>query len=250
MRGHELLAQSLKDAAPSVVPYLTAGYPDMATFVGYLRRLRSVSPAVEVGIPFSDPMADGTTIQDSSQQALAGGATLRGILEALGGFESDTPLVAMTYLNPLLAFGLDEVMAALAAVGVASLVIPDLPYEESTEVGEAAARYSVGLVQLVTPLTDGARLETLCSRSQGFVYAVTMTGTTGGAVADTTSVAAYLDKVRSYASVPVLAGFGIRDAQQVRRLAEHCDGVIVGSAIVEKISRGEDPVEFVEGLKA
>jgi tryptophan synthase alpha chain len=141
-------------------------------------------------------------------------------------------------------------MAALAAVGVASLVIPDLPYEESTEVGEAAARYSVGLVQLVTPLTDGARLETLCSRSQGFVYAVTMTGTTGGAVADTASVAAYLDKVRSYASVPVLAGFGIRDAQQVRRLAEHCDGVIVGSAIVEKISRGEDPVEFVEGLKA
>lgn len=250
MSGHEYLAQCLGDASPSVVPYLTAGYPNMETFAGHLKRLRVVSPAVEVGIPFSDPMADGTTIQESSQVALAGGVNLHRILEVLSNSEPGPPLIAMTYLNPLLAFGLDEVMSALAGVGVASLVIPDLPYEESTAVGAAAARFSVGLVQLVTPLTDTGRLEKLCTRSQGFVYAVTMAGTTGGAVVDPASVAAYLDKVRSYSSVPVLAGFGIRDASQVRQLTEHCEGVIVGSAIVEKISRGEDPVAFVESLKA
>lgn len=248
--GHQELSRSLAEAAPSVVPYLTAGFPDMDSFLGHLAGLASVAPAVEVGIPFSDPMADGATIQESSQVALASGATLRAILDQLSASEVNAPLVAMTYLNPLLAYGLGEVMARFAEVGVAALVIPDLPFEESSDVAAAAARHSVGLVQLVTPLTDSHRLETLCGVSEGFVYAVTMTGTTGSSVGDMGSVASYLDRVRSYSEVPVLAGFGIRNAAQVASLAGHCDGVIVGSAIVELIARGENPVPFVEGLRS
>ncbi len=247
---HQELSRRLAEAAPSVVPYLTAGFPDMERFLGHVMNLASVTPAIEVGIPFSDPMADGTTIQESSQAALASGVTLRRILDELERIEISTLLVAMTYLNPLLAFGIQEVMARFAEVGVAALVIPDLPFEESAEVASAAAASSVGLVQLVTPLTDADRLETLCRVSEGFVYAVTMTGTTGSSVGDIGSITSYLDRVRSHSTVPVLAGFGIRDAGQVASLAGHCDGVIVGSAIVELIARGEDPVPFVEGLKS
>ncbi|HEY5891542.1 MAG TPA: tryptophan synthase subunit alpha [Acidimicrobiia bacterium] len=246
---HLELSRRLEAAAPSVVPYLTAGFPDMPGFLGHLSSLAAIAPAIEVGIPFSDPMADGATIQESSQAALASGVTLRAILDELDRTEISTPLVAMTYLNPLLAFGLEEVMARFAGVGVAALVIPDLPYEESAEVAGAAGSESVGLVQLVTPITDADRLETLCRVSEGFVYAVTMTGTTGSSVGDLTDIGAYLDRVRSYSAVPVLAGFGIRQAAQVDLLTDHCDGVIVGSAIVELVARGEDPVPFVEGLK-
>jgi tryptophan synthase alpha chain len=232
-----------------VVPYLTAGYPDLDTFVKWLDALSEVGPAVEVGIPFSDPMADGATIQESSRLALAGGATLEKILVTLEAREStQTPLIVMSYLNPLLAFGVERLMPRLAASGVCALVIPDLPLEESGVVVGPTEKVGIGLVQLVTPLTDSDRLQVLCSGSQGFVYAVTMTGTTGGAVADSDAVGEYLDRVRSHSATPVLAGFGVRTREQVRALAPHCDGVIVGSAIVERISGGGSPVDLVEEL--
>jgi tryptophan synthase alpha chain len=154
----------------------------------------------------------------------------------------------MSYLNPLLAFGVERLMPRLAAAGVCALVIPDLPLEESGVVVGPTEKAGIGLVQLVTPLTDSDRLQVLCSGSQGFVYAVTMTGTTGGAVADSDAVGEYLDRVRSHSATPVLAGFGVRTREQVRALAPHCDGVIVGSAIVERISGGGSPVDLVEEL--
>lgn len=248
MSGHGELSAAISAAAPAVVPYLTAGYPDLSEFIAHLDGLSAVSPAIEVGIPFSDPMADGLTIQGSSRQALAGGATLKSILEVMGRRSSSIPLVVMSYLNPLWAFGLDDLMPRLADVGVAALVIPDLPFEESGPIAEAAASHSVGLVQLVTPLTDDARLEMLCARSQGFVYAVTMTGTTGSSQIDTAGIGAYLKRAKEASSVPVLAGFGVRTSEQVTELGAYCDGVIVGSALVETISSGGDPVAFVEGL--
>ncbi len=249
MTGVEELSAALREPGPAVVPYLTAGYPDMDSFVQWLEGLTEIAPAVEVGIPFSDPMADGASIQESSRLALAAGTTLEKVLAALEGRnQGSTPLIVMSYLNPLLYFGIERVMPRLAAAGVCALVIPDLPLEESDPVAGPAIDEGIGLVQMVTPLTDPDRLEVLCSRSQGFVYAVTMTGTTGGAVADSEAVGEYLGRVRSHADSPVLAGFGVRTRDQVRALAPHCDGVIVGSAIVEVIASGGSPVDFVEEL--
>lgn len=247
--SHDDLADAIQHASPAVIPYLTAGYPDMGGFVRWLDALSGVAPAIEVGIPFSDPMADGATIQESSRIALEAGATVRTILSTLEDRANhETPLIVMSYLNPLLAFGLPDLMARLSATGVAALVVPDLPFEESAPIRAIAAEFSIGVVQLVTPVTSADRLEKLAGASEGFTYAVTMTGTTGGEVAAGASVGDYLDQVRKYSRVPVVAGFGVRSSEHVANLAPHCDGVIVGSALVETISRGGNPVEFVTGL--
>jgi tryptophan synthase alpha chain len=222
----------------------------MERFVVALAEAAGVSEAVEIGIPFSDPMADGATIQESSRVALEGGATLHAVVEALeSATHPPVPLVVMSYLNPLMAFGYEELFPRLAASGVAALVVPDLPLEESDELKGAAALSGIGLVQLVTPVTDDERLRRLGAASEGFTYAVTMTGTTGGSASVGPEVGGYLDRVREAAATPVLAGFGVRSSDQVRSLVPHCDGVIVGSALVEVLARGDDPVAFLEGLR-
>lgn len=245
------LSESILRQSPAVIPYLTAGYPDMDRFAGHLDSLAGISPAIEVGIPFSDPMADGATIQDSSRMALQQGATLHRIIAALEGrAESQTPLIFMSYLNPLLAAGLDDLMPVLSSIGVAALVVPDLPFEESELVSAVASKHSIGVVQLVTPVTSVDRLEMVAGASQGFTYAVTMTGTTGGEATIDMATMDYLERLRRFSPVPVVAGFGVRSVVQVADLARHCDGVIVGSALVETITEGASPVEFVRSLAA
>jgi tryptophan synthase alpha chain len=222
----------------------------MTRFAEALVEVAAISEAVEIGIPFSDPMADGATIQESSRIALEGGATLRAVISALEALPPlQVPLVVMSYLNPLMAYGYQELFSRLARAGVAGLVVPDLPLEESEEVKSAAGTAGIGLVQLVTPMTDDDRLRRLGAASEGFTYAVTMTGTTGGSTSVGPEVGGYLDRVRRASPVPVLAGFGVRSADQVRSLVPHCAGVIVGSALVEVVSRGDDPVAFLEGLR-
>ena len=255
MSPHESIAVAIRQASsagrPAIVAYLTAGFPDRAGFAHHLEAIASVADVVEIGVPFSDPMADGLTIQRASQAALRGGFTLPWLLDELSGLERRpaAPLLLMSYLNPLLAFGLERLPEAAAGAGVAGFIIPDLPYEEATEVREALARVGVALVQLVTPVTPRERLRKLCAASQGFVYAVTMTGTTGKTVAVPDEVLAYLDRVREVSAVPVCAGFGIRNREQVARLTGHVDGVVVGSALVEVLERGQDPRAFLAALK-
>jgi tryptophan synthase alpha chain len=244
------LEQALGGDAPAIVPYLTAGYPTLARFADALREVAAVSEAVEIGIPFSDPMADGATIQESSRVALDRGATLEGLISTLEALAPlPCPLVVMSYLNPLMAFGYETLLPRLAGVGVAGLVVPDLPLDESGELRGVAARSGVGLVQLVTPVTEADRLRRLGEASEGFTYAVTMTGTTGGSAAVGSDVGGYLDRVRAASRAPVVAGFGVRTVDQVRALVPHCDGVIVGSALVEVLGRDDDPVEFLKGLR-
>jgi len=156
----------------------------------------------------------------------------------------------MSYLNPLLAYGLDRLPEAAARAGVAGFIIPDLPFEESAETRAALDRVGLALVQMVTPVTPAARLKMLCEASQGFVYAVTMTGTTGRQVAVPDEVLDYMDRVRAVSPVPVCAGFGIRSAEQVARMKGHVDGVVVGSALVEVLERREDPAAFLRALRA
>ena len=244
-------AASRSNGRPAVVAFATAGFPSRDGFVRNLQAIASQADVVEIGVPFSDPMADGATIQRASFAALKDGFTLPWLLEELGRMQPrpKAPLLLMSYLNPLLAYGLSRLPEAAAKAGVSGFIIPDLPYEESAEVRAALDRAGIALVQMVTPVTPEPRLRMLCEASQGFVYAVTMTGTTGKSVAVPDEVLDYMDRVRAVAHVPVCAGFGIRSREQVARMQGHVDGVVVGSALVEVLERREDPAAVLRTLK-
>ena len=237
-------------AAPALVAYLTAGFPSRERFRDHLRALADAADVVEVGVPFTDPMADGVTIQRASLAALAQGVSLAWILEEIAAVRTlAPPLLLMSYLNPLLAFGLPRLAEYAARAGVCGFIVPDLPLDESQDLRAALDEHQLALVQMVTPVTESQRLAQVCAASDGFVYAVTMTGTTGRNVAVPTGVLDYLDRVRAASPLPVCAGFGIRSRAQVERLAGHVDGVVVGSALVEVLERGEDPGQFLRALR-
>jgi len=235
---------------PALVGFLTAGFPSREHFVRNLAEVASACDVVEIGVPFSDPMADGSTIQRASFAALGNGVTLQWILDQLTACPTRTaPILLMSYLNPLLAFGLGRLPGAAAAAGVSGFIVPDLPFEESADLKSALDREGLALVQMVTPVTPPARLEMLCAAAQGFVYAVTMTGTTGKSAEVPDSVLEYMDRVKRCSRVPVCAGFGIRSRAQVDRFAPHVDGVVVGSALVEALERGDDAGAFLRSLR-
>ena len=254
MQAHERISAALNAATesgrPGLVPFITAGYPRADQFIDTLKAVASVGDVVELGIPFSDPMADGMTIQRSSFEALRQGVSLKWIFEQLDSASGqvDAPLVMMSYLNPLLAFGYDALAERALAAGVCGFIVPDLPFEESAEIRAALEAKGLGLIQLVTPATPEQRLRTLSDASRGFVYAVTITGITGGAAGLPTDLAAYLDKVSSLSSLPVCAGFGIRTPEDVAAVGKHAAGAIVGSALVEVLERGEDPQPYLRSL--
>jgi len=256
MKPHERISAAIGAATesgrPALVPFITAGYPAPGTFLETLRAVAEVGDVVELGIPFSDPMADGMTIQRSSFEALKNGVSLKWIfdqLDSLGG-ELETPLVMMSYLNPLLAFGYERLAERARDTGVCGFIVPDLPFEESADLRAALEAEGLGLIQLVTPATPRARLEMLCDASRGFVYAVTITGITGGGAGLPADLADYLDSVSSVSALPVCAGFGIRSAADVSAVGAHAAGAIVGSALVEVLERGDDPREFLGSLRS
>jgi tryptophan synthase alpha chain len=255
-KPRDTISNAIRHAAaqgrPAVVGFMTGGFPDRAGFRDNLTAIGGAADVVEIGVPFTDPMADGMTIQRASYAALQGGFTLPWLLAELEQMQPRprAPLVLMSYLNPLLAYGLDRLPEAAARAGVSGFIIPDLPYEESADMRTALDRVGLALVQMVTPVTPADRLKMLCEASQGFVYAVTMTGTTGRNVAVPDDVLDYMDRVRAVSPVPVCAGFGIRNAGQVARFKSHVDGVVVGSALVEVLERREDPAAFLRSLQA
>lgn len=236
---------------PAIVAYITAGFPKKDAFRALLARVGEAADVIEVGVPFTDPMADGTTIQRSSRAALAQGVSLKWILAELAtpGVKPSAPILLMSYLNPLLAFGLDKLPQAASEAGVAGFIIPDLPFEECDDMRRALDSKGIALVQFVTPVTPDARMKMLSEGTGGFVYAVTMTGTTGKNVAVPQDVLDYFARVKAVSPHPVCAGFGIRSHEQVARLAPYIDGAIVGSALVEVIERGEDPAAFLRALR-
>ena len=249
------LEQTIRDVAAqnrtAIVAFMTAGFPEAARFQEHLKAVASAADVVEIGVPFTDPMADGMTIQRSSQSALKQGVSLKWILQQLAAMPPiKTPLVLMSYLNPLLQYGYEALAKEAAAVGVCGFIVPDLPFDEGDELREALRREGLALVQMVTPVTTEGRLKQIATASDGFIYAVTMTGTTGKNVSVPADIIDYLTRVRAKAPVPVCAGFGIRSAEQVARLRGHVEGVVVGSALVEVLERGEDAREFLLGLQA
>jgi tryptophan synthase alpha chain len=239
-----------KGGRPALVAYITAGYPEPSEFLGVLRAVGRAADAVEIGVPFSDPMADGITIQRSSQHAIEHGVSLSWILDELArrDFELTSPVLLMSYLNPLLAFGYEALAQRAAEVGVSGFIVPDLPFEESAPFLATLEPHGLALVQMVTPATPPERLRRLCAASQGFVYAVTRTGVTGDSALPP-ETAQYLAAVKAVSALPVCAGFGVRRADQVALLGAHADGVIVGSALVEVLEHGADPAVFLRSLR-
>ena len=253
MPAHERLTAAIiaanEDDRPALVPFITAGYPEPGEFINTLKAIAEVGDVIEIGIPFSDPMADGMTIQRSSYVALREGVSLEWIfseLEMAGVL--GTPLVMMSYLNPLLAYGYKKLAEKARATGVCAFIVPDLPFEECAELRAALEAEGLGLIQLVTPATPRERLEMLCDASRGFVYAVTITGVTGGSTGLPDDLADYLDDVKAVSDLPVCAGFGIRDAEDVANVGKHASGAIVGSALVEVLEEGRNPRAFLRTL--
>jgi tryptophan synthase alpha chain len=246
-------------ALPGVIPYLTAGFPGLVDTVGLLLACqRAGSLAVEVGIPFSDPLADGPTIQRSGwralQQGMTAGLAIRQVAEARSAGLT-LPLAVMTYINPVLAMGAEAFASACAAAGVDGVIVPDLPADEAAVLAGTLGRHGLAHIPLVAPTTPTSRLARIAATAAGFVYCVSVTGTTGARDQVGPAALDLLDRVRSVSDLPRALGFGISRVEHVRSLAGHCEAVVVGSALLDAIGGVEgDPVAaaeaFVRGLGA
>jgi tryptophan synthase alpha chain len=233
-----------------VIPYLMAGHPDAAASIDLGRRYAAAgAAAIEVGIPFSDPLADGPTIQRAGQAALEGGMTVRGALEVAAGIaDAGVPVVLMTDVNPVLAYDAARFAADAAAAGVAGVIVPNLPPEEAAPVAEPLWAAGVDTVFLAAPTSTEERLRLIAGHSSGFVYCVTLTGVTGVRNELDPGLDALLTRLRAQTALPIAAGFGISRADHVRRLKGRVDAVAVGSALVQRVNDGQDPVPLLQEL--
>ncbi|WP_252504849.1 tryptophan synthase subunit alpha [Sporosarcina sp. Marseille-Q4943] len=224
------------------VPYILAGDGGLATLKEKLLFLQEAGvTAIEVGIPFSDPVADGEAIQQAGARALTEGVTLRKVLEELERCKGEVavPLVVMTYLNPVLAFGMPQFVEVCEKAGVSGLIIPDLPLEESGPFREELKGKDIAWIPLVSLTSPDERIAKIAESAEGFLYAVTVNGITGKRNDFSEELYSHLQRVKQISTVPVLAGFGISTREQVKEMCNHTDGVIVGSAIVEALHRNE-----------
>lgn len=239
-------ARARAERRAAIIPYLTAGYPDPAETVDLVRALEEGgADLIEIGLPFSDPLADGPTIQAASQAALAKGTTLARILELTANLRNHVkvPLVYMGYTNPLSHYGLESFLRAMSEVGADGLIVPDLPLEEAGTLREAAARHGISWVALVAPTTPTARVKLLDESSTDFTYCVSLTGVTGARAALGTDVPAYLARVAAVARKPFVVGFGISRPEQARSVVPPAAGVVVGSAFLSAIATGRDAAD-------
>ena len=227
---------------------MTAGYPDRATTALLLPALaRAGAVAIELGVPFSDPLADGPALQEASQVALESGTHLGHVLELARGFR-EVPLVVMTYANPVLAYGAERFAQDAALAGIDGVIVSDLPPEERADVWDAFAAAGLATIPLVAPTTAPARLPRLLAHAAGFVYCVSRTGVTGDGRAFAAALDGLVDAVRKGCDLPVGIGFGVTDAAKARFVAQRAEAVIVGAAIARVIGRGGAVVENVEGF--
>jgi tryptophan synthase alpha chain len=238
-------ASLARSGRKALVPFVTAGDPSPEAMVPVLHALVAAgADLLELGVPFSDPMADGPVIQRSSERALARGMRSDGVFEIVREFrrsDADTPVVLMGYLNPVEVRGADAYAHAAAEAGVDGLLLVDLPPEEAGELRAGLNARGLELISLVAPTTSQARLPGLASAAQGYLYYVSFAGVTGAKLDDVADVATRVTQLRALAQVPVLVGFGIKDAASVRAVGGSADGVVVGSALVEALSAADSP---------
>jgi len=237
-------AQLKAEGRAALVTFLTAGDPDPATSLALLRAIPAAGADVlELGMPFTDPMADGPAIQMSSQRALKAGQTLTKTLEMVRAFrqvDDETPLVLMGYYNPIYIYGVDRFLQDAKSAGVDGLIVVDLPPEEDEELCLPALKAGMNFIRLATPTTDDKRLPAVLANTSGFVYYVSITGITGAAVADPAKVTAAVARIKRHTKLPVAVGFGVRTAEQAATIASGADGVVVGSALVNALKASLD----------
>lgn len=244
----------------ALMPYLTAGDPDLATTRSLILEIeKRGADLVEIGVPFSDPLADGVTIQRASQRALAGGTTLPRILEMVSSLRSacQIPLLLMSYVNPIFHFGYARFAKEAQAVGVDGLIVPDLPPEEAAELIETTAAYDLHTVFLIAPTSPLERVRAIAAASKGFIYYVSLRGVTGARASLSEDLERSIRMIRAETDTPLAVGFGISTPEQVRTVSRVADGVIVGSALVsllEQTAGQPDQLrragDFVASLKA
>jgi tryptophan synthase alpha chain len=228
----------------ALVTFLTAGDPDPATSLAILRALPAAgADVIELGMPFTDPMADGPAIQMSSQRALKAGQTLKQTLAMVRDFRREdaaTPIVLMGYYNPIYIYGVDRFLADAKSAGVDGLIVVDLPPEEDEELCLPALKAGLNFIRLATPTTDDKRLPAVLANTSGFVYYVSITGITGAAAPDPGKVGAAVARIKRHTKLPVAVGFGVRTAEQAAAIASGADGVVVGSALVSALKASLD----------
>jgi tryptophan synthase alpha chain len=232
------------------MPYLMGGFPDLETSsrIGRAYAQRGAD-LVELGVPFSDPLADGPVIHAAGTAALEAGATVEGVIEVARGLAVELPVVMMCYANQILARGLERFLDMLSAASVSGLIVPDLPLEEADAALEAADTRGLVLVPLVAPTTPEERLERIGAHARGFIYLVSLTGTTGERSALHESLPALIERARAHTDVPIAVGFGIGTPEQAQTVAEAgADGVIIGSRLVRAAAEADDPAEAVGEL--
>lgn len=248
-RIERVFKEKLANREKLFVPYIMAGDGGLDILQERIRFLEdSRVSAIELGIPFSDPVADGPTIQKAGLRSLKEGTTLKGVLEKLKEFKEETtvPIIIMTYINLVFRYGLEKFAEDARVAGVDGVIIPDVPMEEEDLVTEYLKRNDIAFIRLVALTSSEDRIKEIARRSEGFLYAVSVMGTTGSRKNHEEQVEDYLKKLKEYSSVPVLAGFGVSSVEQARKLSAHCDGVIVGSRIVDLLHEGkEDEVKVL-----
>lgn len=223
----------------ALITFVMAGDPDPATSLAIVKALPAAgADVIEVGMPFTDPMADGPAIQAAGLRALKAGMTLRKTLALVKDFRADddeTPIVLMGYYNPIYVYGVDAFLRDAQAAGVDGLIVVDLPPEEDAELCLPARDAGLNFIRLATPTTDDRRLPRVLENTSGFVYYVSLTGITGAALADYTGVGAAVRRIKAHSALPVAVGFGVKNAENAARIAGTADGVVVGSALVEAL---------------
>lgn len=232
-------AQLAKEGRSAFVTFLMAGDPDPATSLDILKALpKAGADVIEIGMPFTDPMADGPSIQAAGLRALKGGMTLKKTLDLVRDFrkhDNATPLVLMGYYNPIFIYGVDKFLVDAKAAGVDGLIIVDLPPEEDDELCIPALKAGLNFIRLATPTTDDKRLPAVLANTSGFVYYVSITGITGAASADSKLVGEAVARIKRHTNLPVCVGFGIRTPQAAQAIAEKADGAVVGTALVDAL---------------
>jgi tryptophan synthase alpha chain len=233
-----------QDGRAALVTFVTAGDPDYATSLAILKAAPAAgADVVELGMPFTDPMADGPAVQASSLRALKAGQTLRKTLDLVHAFragDDETPIVLMGYYNPIYIYGVDRFLTDATAAGVDGLIVVDLPAEEDDELCLPALKAGLNFIRLATPTTDDKRLPAVLANTSGFVYYVSITGITGMATPEFGRVAQAVARIKRHTNLPIAVGFGVKNPEHARAIAQGADGVVVGSAMVEAVRTSLD----------
>lgn len=242
-----------REGRKGFIPFITAGDPDLDTSLLIVLKLAELgADVIELGVPFSDPMADGPTIQRSSQRALANGANLTGVLELAGAVRqrSAVPLVLFSYFNPILQFGLETFRTEATMAGIDGVLITDIVDDEAVKLSTFIGENNIDLISLIAPTTTDERLQKICEKARGFIYAVSRAGVTG-ARADSSSEAENLvRRSRRFTDLPIAVGFGISTRDQIENVWKYADAAVVGSAIVSEIERSNSPEDVLPNVEA